>query len=311
MLLAYLNGESSYATETGQRGICPRCNEEVMSKCGKIITNHFAHFPGYICDTFKVNDGETEWHRLNKLQFPKKYQEVVIGEHRADIKINNLVVEFQNSSIDIDTIIAREEFYTKQGCQLIWVVNAVEFWKQISKYTREDAYTEEKTWFGEGGEERSAGGYYVNFRLVGMYRWKHIRPRTWIKSKCDIFLDFDNKFKRGRRSKECKGTKEDLGQYLFRIRKGTIIGPYAKGMHFINGGDICTKESFFNRCISFAQYNHIPLEVVETKVKEKLFERERPNKEPFYFDSFKYSVKNLLEEYTNNRFGVLLNDDAR
>ena len=55
--------------------------------------------------------------------FPDDWQEVTIGNHRADVKTPHGVIEFQASSISSAEVQEREAFYGK----MIWVVKADTF----------------------------------------------------------------------------------------------------------------------------------------------------------------------------------------
>src|SRR5215510_13611680 len=52
----------------GGRGICRRCNGEVIAKCGTHRVAHWAHRGMRDCDTWA--EKETEWHRSWKNKFP-------------------------------------------------------------------------------------------------------------------------------------------------------------------------------------------------------------------------------------------------
>src|SRR5690606_41098623 len=70
-------------------GACPACQRPVVAKCGKLRIWHWAHRRALLCDSWW--EGETEWHRAWKSQFPVEWQEVVHsaedGErHIADVK---------------------------------------------------------------------------------------------------------------------------------------------------------------------------------------------------------------------------------
>lgn len=110
----------------GKLGFCQLCQEKVRAYCGEINIDHWRHIEKNKCDSW--NDGETEWHREWKNQFPSDWQEVIIEKnferHIADIKTpKNLVLELQNSSISSATIRIRESFYGN----MIWLVNANNF----------------------------------------------------------------------------------------------------------------------------------------------------------------------------------------
>lgn len=106
------------------RATCPGCGAEVVSKCGKYITWHWAHVSRIHCDPWW--ESETEWHRVWKSRFPTEWQEIPArdaesGElHIADVKTAfGLVLEFQRSTIRLDEVKAREHFHQK----MVWVVD--------------------------------------------------------------------------------------------------------------------------------------------------------------------------------------------
>ncbi|MCX6151342.1 MAG: competence protein CoiA family protein [Ignavibacteriales bacterium] len=126
MLIAI--NESGDRTKPYKKGIglCPICMDKVQAVCGPINKHHWRHAPNPRCDPWQEH--ETEWHRRWKSEFPEDWQEIIINKngekHRADIKTTNeLVVEFQNSSISADIIKERETFYEK----IIWLINANNF----------------------------------------------------------------------------------------------------------------------------------------------------------------------------------------
>lgn len=118
-------GEQIEATPTA-RGICPQCREQVIPKCGDLVTWHFAHRAGEDCDRW--SEPETEWHRSWKQLVPPSQREVVIGNHRADIVVprkvgGTLVMELQHSSISPETIAERESFYRRPDLNrwMVWL----------------------------------------------------------------------------------------------------------------------------------------------------------------------------------------------
>ena len=106
----------------GQEYFCPECEESVFVKRGKVKVEHFAHKPGTHCDSW---GDMTEWHLAWQEKFPEECREVVLTKdgvkHKADILINNTVIEFQHSPISHEEFIARNNFYTADGRQLVWV----------------------------------------------------------------------------------------------------------------------------------------------------------------------------------------------
>jgi len=134
---------------------CECCNSDVLAKCGTINIWHFAHKNIEDCDDWY--EPESEWHRWWKGNFPEENQEVVIENHRADIKIKDLVIELQNSPIDEDTIYCRELFYKN----MIWIVNAKPFKERFLIYKKDNYFT---------------------------FKWKHPR-KTWYSADCKVYLD--------------------------------------------------------------------------------------------------------------------------
>jgi len=105
--------------------VCPLCRMELIQRRGKINTHHFAHYSRRNCDDWYVD--KTEWHRLWQLCFPVSAQEqkIEIGsvKHIADVAINNVVIEFQHSSISAEDFQERALFYSCGGRKLIWVID--------------------------------------------------------------------------------------------------------------------------------------------------------------------------------------------
>ena len=132
MKYSIVNGERKEAFPSGI-GTCEVCNQPTLAKCGSRKVHHWAHSSLLECD--KWWESETEWHRNWKNKFPLEWQERVhrdeiSGElHRADVKTeDNLVIEFQNSSISYEEQISRQDFYKK----MIWIVNGVKFKKSFN-----------------------------------------------------------------------------------------------------------------------------------------------------------------------------------
>jgi len=117
MRFAEKNGNRIIPNPLEKDAICPLCKSSVIGKCGKINVWHWAHKNNEDCDNW--GGIETKWHLDWKGEFPEETQEVIIGKHRADVKIKDVIVEFQNSSISSEEIIEREKFYGK----MIWVLS--------------------------------------------------------------------------------------------------------------------------------------------------------------------------------------------
>jgi competence CoiA-like predicted nuclease len=108
---------------SGEIGICRNCQSKVRGYVGEKQVAHWRHLSSSNCDSWFEN--ETKWHRDWKNNFPSNWQETIIErdneKHIADVcnPYKNLVIEFQNSSIDAHTLRIREAFYGK----MLWVVN--------------------------------------------------------------------------------------------------------------------------------------------------------------------------------------------
>lgn len=141
MIFALKNGERIEPTPK-DKALCPICNEEVIAKCGSIKVWHWSHRSLNDCDTW--SEGETEWHKSWKDNFPKEQQEVVIGKHRADVKLHSgMVVELQNSPISAEEIKEREKYYA----EMIWLLNGETLGKNIF-ISKKDNYCSFKwNWF--------------------------------------------------------------------------------------------------------------------------------------------------------------------
>jgi hypothetical protein len=125
MLYAIGEDGSKLAAAKGLYGRCPDCNEDLISKCGEIITWHWAHKSGSDCEVW--SEPESQWHLWWNSLWPKEYVEVPIVKnnkrHRADVKTDRgVVIELQHSPISTDEIRERESFYGN----MVWVFDASE-----------------------------------------------------------------------------------------------------------------------------------------------------------------------------------------
>lgn len=113
-MIQALLGKELIQAAPGIDATCPLCKAPVRSKCGEIITWHFAHHSLEDCDTW--SEPESDWHRDWKLHVPAERREVVIGNHRADIvTANGTVVELQHSYIKPSEIFEREQHYGRMA----------------------------------------------------------------------------------------------------------------------------------------------------------------------------------------------------
>ncbi len=165
---------------------CPCCGKNVRIRNGKVNVPHFAHISLDDCDDFTHD--MSQWHRDWQNRFPEENREVIIKlrideksyyadgvkygfleetdileesegkskkmifKHRADVCINNTVIEFQHSPISRPEFNKRNWFYTKAGYKVIWVFDLIE--------KLHDTLTICYKW-----ENRGVAG--------GHYEWKH------------------------------------------------------------------------------------------------------------------------------------------
>lgn len=115
----------------GDKYYCPVCGEPLTIRATNslAVKTHFAHKRGTICYDDWTHD-MSEWHLSWQKQFPEQYREVVIEKdgikHRADICINNIVIEFQHSPITGEEVAKRNDFYISCGYQVVWVFDATD-----------------------------------------------------------------------------------------------------------------------------------------------------------------------------------------
>lgn len=113
----------------GEEYFCPTCGEPLIIKAKNSIAvkPYFSHRKGTLCtDNWKYD--MSEWHRAWQEKFPEQYREIVLEnngiKHRADVLINNTVIEFQHSPITHEEILERNKFYLSCGYHVIWVFDA-------------------------------------------------------------------------------------------------------------------------------------------------------------------------------------------
>ena len=118
-----------YINETNdkEKYFCPICGNEVIRKLGTKNNHHFAHKNYRYCDTWHEN--KTEWHKKWQSLFSKDNQEVIITlqdeKHIADVLINNVIIEFQHSTMSEDNFISRNKFYLENNLKIVWVIDCL------------------------------------------------------------------------------------------------------------------------------------------------------------------------------------------
>ena len=114
----------------GNQYYCPICGEKLIVRNGKINVPHFSHETLRNCDSWDYD--MSEWHRNWQLRFPKNTRERIITykgvRHRADVLVDDTVIEFQHSRMSNDEFWERNEFYTNAGYTLIWLFDLSNEW---------------------------------------------------------------------------------------------------------------------------------------------------------------------------------------
>lgn len=104
---------------------CPICNQAMVQKRGKINAHHFAHISSTACDKWYTE--KSLWHSSWQARFPENSRERILGNtrnyHVADVFYNNIVIEFQHSSMSSEEFGMRSKFYSRHGQKLIWVID--------------------------------------------------------------------------------------------------------------------------------------------------------------------------------------------
>jgi hypothetical protein len=159
MIWGLLNEERISASPNVKGVVCEICRTELITKCGVVKSWHFAHKSNKDCDDWY--EPESEWHLKWKNEFTKDEQEVIIENHRADIKCKGIIIELQNSSISPDDICDREKFYGN----MIWLLNGETLAKNIELRSKTE---------------------YISFS------WKN-PPQSWFYSDKKSYIDLTQK----------------------------------------------------------------------------------------------------------------------
>ena len=132
MYIAYDENKKRISIENATRPnkyFCPLCGEALIIRAEKSLARrkHFAHKSGTVCTEDWSHD-MSEWHLTWQEKFPEECREVVVEKdgvkHRADVLINNIVIEFQHSPITSEEIAKRNAFYLSCGHPVVWVFDA-------------------------------------------------------------------------------------------------------------------------------------------------------------------------------------------
>lgn len=168
MLYAKTSNGRKLPPTPGLKGICPHCESELIPKCGRLKMWHWAHLSEKACDSW--SEPESDWHRYWKNLVEPECAEVTIEKsgqrRRADIwLINGVIVELQHSSISVQEIEAREQFYGK----MIWLFDLRACYE--SQRAREG-------WIMDDGSQAYVRNFSLRPKDSGNYhtfRWRHPR----------------------------------------------------------------------------------------------------------------------------------------
>lgn len=111
--------------------ICPFCGTEVKPRQGKVNAWTFAHLKNDGCYEYDYENDMSNWHIWWQEQFPTDYREIIINNNygfkrRADVSLENVVIEFQHSPMTSEEFINRNRFYTSCGYKVIWLFDATD-----------------------------------------------------------------------------------------------------------------------------------------------------------------------------------------
>ncbi len=113
----------------GEHYTCPVCGGEVIPRQGAVKAWHFSHV---IPCMDNWNHDMSDWHREWQDKFPPQCQETIVEKdgvkHRADVLVDDTVIEFQHSPISADEVNKRNAFYTAAGYKVIWVFDVADQW---------------------------------------------------------------------------------------------------------------------------------------------------------------------------------------
>lgn len=114
----------------GENYLCPVCGNPVVVRAAKSdsVRTHFAHKRNLCIDDWEHD--MSEWHFEWQSKFPIDSREVVVERdgviHRADILINDTVIEFQHSPIKGEEFEARNSFYKNCGYRVVWLFDVAD-----------------------------------------------------------------------------------------------------------------------------------------------------------------------------------------
>ena len=115
-------------THSNQAYFCPYCGTELITKKGDQRRHHFAHRSIQYCKDSWIRSNkydESSWHYDWQNEFPEENREIKLElgqvQHRADVIIDQTVIEFQHSLLSEKDFYERNHFYFNLGYKVIWL----------------------------------------------------------------------------------------------------------------------------------------------------------------------------------------------
>ena len=116
------NKVHAFSADKTHKYYCPVCRGEVTPRQGDVNEWHYAH-KTECTDSWSYD--MSEWHQKMQSMFPLEAQECVVKHngktHRADVLVDDVVIEFQHSTISSGEFCERNDFYRAAGYRLAWV----------------------------------------------------------------------------------------------------------------------------------------------------------------------------------------------
>jgi len=213
MIIAYDKNKDRIHIDDAKRGkkyYCQTCGEEVCIKRGNIKAHHFAHLSNSLCDGWHYD--MSDWHRSWQDQFPSDNQEVVFEfngkKHRADIFINNTIIEFQHSNIKKEEFEDRNNFYNSLGYNVIWIFDT------IDSFMNDDIY-----------KCSNEGDYLWNNSLFPLNQYNEKMVTVYLQEYNNIWKEIPN-------YKDISITNDELFDYAW--------------LHHIDSIDVIVSQKFYS-----------------------------------------------------------------
>lgn len=180
-----------------ERYFCPVCGEplNIRAQESVAVTTHFAHKRGTVCYDNWTHD-MSEWHRSWQERFPEECREVVIEKngkkHRADVLINNTVIEFQHSPIKGEEIAERNNFYLTCGYKIVWVFDATNQIKNRSEKSIDPAKCKDNDLCWKRQKQQFSSEYWKDQAAIYLQYKTCISVKGYENKEIDIMLLLTN-----------------------------------------------------------------------------------------------------------------------